>query len=306
MKANASAVLGNQISRCSLRRLKKKHKRSASSSPSSSSGRSSSSSSSSSSSRRRSKKKKKKKQKKSEQAGRRHRRVSSRESRRSQEDRSKKGGKEEEEEWYPVPPDTSATFLNRKEGPGFREEVEERRISQMHSQSAASDEDDSDSLDRGRKRRMSSRKSVSRSPEKGERVNRGKEGNRQDSRRSSMDEDTRRRTSCSSAETENSWKVSVTRLEGRRQERRNSSEVGRYKNSGWQEPPEGERVEKDGRKETADRESSRPEAGSSWRSEGPGGSVGPAGRPRKDLPSNLMDIFSQIAQFEKEKGLKPK
>lgn len=308
-EGNASAVLRKQISKCPLRRLKKKQKRSASSSPSSSSARSSSSSSSSSSSRRRSKKKKKRKQKKSEQASRRHRRVSSRESRRSEEDKNRKDGKEEEEEeWYPAPSDTSATFLNRKEGPGFQEEVEERRSSQLYSPSAASDEDGSDSLDRGRKRRdkeqerRSSRKSWSRSPEKGERANRGKEENRKDSRRSSIDENAKRRTSCSSAEAENSRKVNLNWLEGRR----NSSEGGRYKNSGWQEHPDSERVEKDGRKERAETDSSRSEAGSSSRSEGPGGSWTSAGRPRKDLPSNLLDIFSQIAQFEKEKGIKPK
>lgn len=290
-------------------RLKKKQKRSASSSPSSSSARSSSSSSSASSSRRRSKKKKKKKQKKSEQASRRHRRVSSRESRRSEEDKNKRDGREEEEEeeeeeWYPVPSDTSATFLNRKEGPGLKEEVGERRISLC----SLSDEDGSDSLDKGRKRRdkeqekrKSGRKSLSRSPEKGERLNRGKEENR----RSSTEENSRRRTSCCSSEDQNSQKVNISWSEGRRQERWNSSEGGRYKNSGWQEHPD-ERVEKDGRREQAEGESSRAGAGSSSRSEGPGGSWTAAGRPGKALPSNLLDIFSQIAQFEKEKGIKPK
>lgn len=282
-----------QIFKCHLRRLKKKQKRSASSSPSSSSARSSSSSSSSSSSRRRSKKKKKKKQKKSEQASRRHHRVSSRESRRS-----------EEEEWCPAPSDTSATFLNRRQGPGFEEELGERRISQMYFLSAASDEDGSDSLDKGRKRRdkeqdkrRSGRKTLSRSPEKGERANKVKEESRKDSRRSSIDESTRRRTSCSFAEAEYSRKVKVNRPEFRDQERRNSWEGGRYKNSGWQEHPHCERVEEDGRKERGERESSRLEAGSSSSS---------AGRPKKELPSSLLDIFSQIAQFEKEKGIKPK
>lgn len=282
-----------QIFKCLLRRLKKKQKRSASSSPSSSSARSSSSSSSSSFSRRRSKRKKKKKQKKSEQASRRHHRVSSRESRRS-----------EEEEWCPAPSDTSATFLNRRQGPGLEEEVGERRISHMYFLSAASDEDGSDSLDKGRKRRDkeqekwgSSRKTLSRSPEKGERANKVKEESRKDSRRSSIDESTRRRTSCSSAEAEYSRKVTVNRLECRGQERRNSWEGGRYKNSGWQEHPHSERVEEDGRKEGGERESSGLEAGSSSSS---------AGRPRKELPSSLLDIFSQIAQFEKEKGIKPK
>ncbi|CAF91308.1 unnamed protein product, partial [Tetraodon nigroviridis] len=143
-----------------------------------------------------------------------------------------------------------------------------------------------------RRRVKSSRKSLSGSPEKGERVNRGKEESRKDCRR---------RTSCSSAEAEPSW----NRLEGRRQERRNSSEGGRYKNSGGQEPPDNPRAERDGRREREE-ESSRAEAGSSSRSEGPGASWASAGRPRKELPSSLLDIFSQIAQFEKEKGIRPK
>lgn len=175
----------------------------------------------------------------------------------------------------------------------------ERRISQMCFLSAASDEDGSDSLDKGRKRRdkEQEKRRSSRSPEKGERANKVKEESRKDSRRSSIDESTRRRTSCSSAEAECSRKVKVKRLECRGQERRNSWEGGRDKNSGWQEHPHSERVEEDGRKERGERESSRLDAGSSSSS---------AGRPRKELPSSLLDIFSQIAQFEKEKGIKPK
>lgn len=166
----------------------------------------------------------------------------------------------------------------------------------MYFLSAASDEDGSDSLDKGRKRRDKEQEKR-RSPEKGERANKVKEESRKDSRRSSIDESTRRRTSCSSAEAEYSRKVKVNRLEFRGQERRNSWEGGRYKNSGWQEHPHSERVEEDGRKEGGEGESSRLEAGSSSSS---------AGGPRKELPSSLLDIFSQIAQFEKEKGIKPK
>lgn len=309
---NASAVLRKEMNKYLFHRMKKKQKRPASSSPSSSSTRSSSCSSSSSSSSRKRSKKKKKKKHKSEQGSRRHRRVSSRESRRSEEDKGKKDGEEEEEEWYPAPSNTSATFLNQKGGPGFQEEVEERRISHIYSLSAASDEDWSDSLYRGRKgrdkeqdKRKSSRNSLSRSPEKGERVNRWKEEFRKDARRSSIDEHTQRRTSCSSTEAENTWKVSVNQVEVRRQERRNSSEGGRYQSRAWQERQDSERVEKDGRKERAEKESSN-SGGSSSRSEGSGGSLTSASRPRKDLPSNLLDIFSQIAQFEKEKGIKPK
>lgn len=31
-----------------------------------------------------------------------------------------------------------------------------------------------------------------------------------------------------------------------------------------------------------------------------------AERPKKELPANLLDIFNQIAKFEKEKGVGPK
>lgn len=304
--------LAKTVSRYRLHRLKRKQKRSASSSPSSSpSSRSSSSSSSSSSSRRRSKKKKKKKRK-SEQGSRRHRRLSSRESRRSEEERGKKGGKEEEEEeWDPAPSDTSASFLNQKGGPGMEEGVEERRISQLYSLSA--DDYRSDSLYKGGKRRdkeqdkmKSSRNSPSRSPEKGERSNRGRDESRKDFRRSNVEENIKRRASCSSTEADNSQKVNVNQVEVRRPDRRSSCEGGRYRNRGWQELHDNGQMEKDGRQERAERESSRSGGGSSSRSEGPGASLSSAGRPRKDLPSNLLDIFSQIAQFEKEKGIKPK
>ncbi|TNM88168.1 hypothetical protein fugu_006389 [Takifugu bimaculatus] len=290
------------------KRLKRKQKRSASSSPSSSpSSRSSSSSSSSSSSRRRSKKKKKKKHK-SEQGSRRHRRVSSRESRRSEEERGRKDSKEEEEEeWYPAPSNTSASFLNRKGGPGLEEEVEERRSSQLYALSA--DYDRSDSLCKGRKRgdkEQDKMKSSRNSPERAERTNRGRDESRRDSRRSSIEEENRRRTSCSSTEAENSQKVNVNQVEVRRPDRRSSCEGGGYRNRGWQEHPDNGQMEKEGREERAERESSRSGGGSSSRSQGSGGSLTSAGRPRKDLPSNLLDIFSQIAQFEKEKGIKPK
>ncbi|KAG8003208.1 Tetratricopeptide repeat protein 14, partial [Nibea albiflora] len=111
-------------------------------------------------------KKKKKKRRRSERSSKRHSRISSRESsRRSEEGKSEKDRKEEEEdevEWYPAPPNTSATFLNQKGGPGFGEkdeeeieqkDSEERRISQLYSLSAASDGEESDSARGERKKR---------------------------------------------------------------------------------------------------------------------------------------------------------
>lgn len=331
-------------------RMKKKRKRSTSSSSSSSSSfRRNSSSSSSSSSRRRSKKKKKKR-KKSERASKRRRRISSRESRKSEEGKSGKERKEDEEEWYPVPPNTSATFLNQKGGLRFGERdeeeeveaknVEESRISQLYSLSAASDDEESDSSHQDRKRRnreedrkRTGKNSLGRSPKRVERRGRskektdesrerGKEDNRRDSnsrRRSSLDENIKRKVSCSSAESEhsrisdlkpeclgNSGSVSK-HLESRQDSsRRNSLDGGRYENKGQEESRE-----KDDRRRKVEVERRRSEGGSAS-SEGPRNqkhssltSV-PAGGPKKDLPSNLLNIFNQIAQFEKEKGVRPK
>ncbi|XP_035509081.1 tetratricopeptide repeat protein 14 [Morone saxatilis] len=338
------------------KRMKKKRKRSASSSPSSSTpsrrNSSSPSSSSSSSSRRRSKKKKKKRRR-SERGSKRHRRISSRDSRRS-EGKSEKDRKEEEEEeeveWYPAPPNTSGTFLNQKGGPGFGErdeEVveeknpEEKRITQLYSLSAASDDEESDSSRRERKRRdreegATKRKkgSLSRSPErrsksrerKDKSRERGKGDNRKDrrdsdsKRRSSLEEISKRRVSCSSAESEYSRKSNFKseylgnsgsapkHVESRMRHdssKRNSFDGGRYENI------EEARREKD-RKGKVEEERRRSDGGNSKRLEGVGnhkqsGLTSVAGeRAKKDLPTNLLDIFNQIAQFEKEKGVRPK
>ncbi|XP_037626606.1 tetratricopeptide repeat protein 14 isoform X1 [Sebastes umbrosus] len=348
------------------KRMKKKRKRSASSSsPSTTSSRNSSPSSSSSSSRRRSKKKKKKRRK-SERGSKRHRRISSRgSSRRSEEGKSERDRKEKEEdevEWYPAPPNTSATFLYQKGGPGFGEreeeevmekDAEDRRISQLYSLSAASGDEESDSSRRERKRRDSEesrtrrgKSSLSRSPEREERGSRsserrdksrdrGKEDNRKDrrdsdsKRRGSLDENRKRKVSCSSAESAYSRKSSSKseylgnsgsaskRVESRMRHdsyNRNSFGGGRHENRGREEIQEVEEAKrgKDSRKGKVEDDSSRSDAGNSKRSEGAGNhkqssltSV-PGGRPKTDLPSNLLDIFSQIAQFEKEKGVGPK
>ncbi|XP_070816734.1 tetratricopeptide repeat protein 14 isoform X1 [Chaetodon trifascialis] len=346
------------------KRMKKKRKRSASSSSSSSasSRRNSSSSSSSSSSRRRSKKKKKKRRR-SERGSKRHRRISSRESRRSEEGKSEEDRKEEEDEveWYPAPPNTTATFLNQKGGPRFEErdeegveekDTEERRISQLYSLSAASDEEESDSTRRERKRRdreegrtKRGKNSVSRSPERGvssrsrerreKSRERGKEDDRKDRRdsdsrrRSSLDDNRKRKVSCSSAESEysrksnfkseylgNSGSASKHTESRMRYDSKNSFHGGRCENRGREEIGEGDESqrERDGRKGKDEAESRRSEGGNSKRSDGGGNhnkqsaltSVPGGGGPKKNLPSNLLDIFNQIAQFEKEKGVRPK
>ncbi|XP_072245090.1 tetratricopeptide repeat protein 14 [Leuresthes tenuis] len=325
------------------KRMKKKRKRSNSSSSSSSSR---SSSSSSSSSRRRSKKKKKKKRRKSERGSKRHRRISSRESRRSLE--GKREEEEDEVEWIPAPPNTSATFLNQKGGPMFSggddEEVvgkdrEDKRISELYSLSAASEEEESDSSCRERRRestesRTKKRKnSRSKSPLREERRGRsrerrdksgerGKEDNRKDSdskMRNSLEENRTRKSSCSSAEVEylqkSSFRSEYSGNSGstskhpenrmrRHSSTRNSFDGGRYENRGRQEE-EDAKGEKESRKWRSEEESSTSHEGLSKRSESARNGQN-AVRPKKDLPANLLDIFDKIAQFEKEKGVNPK
>ncbi|KAM6939092.1 tetratricopeptide repeat protein 14 isoform 1-T2 [Lycodopsis pacificus] len=362
-KATSSQISAEKLRKIlkEEKRMKKKRKRSASSSSSSNtSSRNSSPSSSSSSSRRRSKKKKKKRRR-SERESKRHRRISSRESsRRSEEGKSEKDRKvkeEDEVEWYPAPPNTAATFLNQKGGPGFGEEEEEeeevmvkdaddRRISQLYSLSAASEDEESDSSRRENKRRDREERrknSLSRSPEREERGSResldksrerGREDNRKDrrdsdsKRRSSSDENRKRKVSCSPAESEYSRKSSFKseylgnsgsaskRVErGMRHDssKRNSFDGGRCESRGREEIQEVEEAgrEKDNRKgKVVD---GRSDVGNGKRPEGAGNhnrqssvtSV-PEGRATKDLPSNLLSIFNQIAQFEKQKGAGPK
>ncbi|XP_020510878.1 tetratricopeptide repeat protein 14 isoform X1 [Labrus bergylta] len=325
------------------KRMKKKRKRSASSSSSSSNSSQDSSSPSSTSSNRRRSKKKKKKRRRSERGSKRHSRISSRESRRSEEGKSERGRKEKEEdevEWYPAPPNTSATFLNQRGGPGSGEEeeveekdAEDRRISQLYSLSGASDDEESDSSHKERKRRDREESKAGKkknSEERGrgssERRNkskdRGKEDNRRDSdskRRSSLDGDRKRKVSCSSADSE------YLRRSGSKSEylansaskhpesrgrhdspRRNSFDGGRYENRGRGGIQEAEetRGEKDSFKGKPEEESSRSEERGSGNHKNKKSDF-PV-RPKKELPTNLLDIFSKIAQFEKEKGGRPK
>ncbi|KAM7387704.1 hypothetical protein PAMP_023925 [Pampus punctatissimus] len=317
------------------KQMKKKRKRSASSSLSSSSA-SGNSSLSSSSSRRRSKKKKKKRRR-SERENKHHRRVSSRESRRSEEGKSEKERKEREEEeleWYPAPPNTSATFLNQKEGLEFgdrdEEEVEEkmkeeevredRRISQLYSLSAASEDEESDSSRRERKkgdreesRPRRRRNTLSQSLEREERSGERKDDNRRNSdskKRSGLDENKKRKVSCSSVESEYSQKSSFkSEYSGNSgsaskysERRRSSFNGGRYKNKVREDIWEVEEVkmEKESKKGRSKEESGSRSGGAS--SKGLDSDV----TPKKELPANLLDIFNQIAQFEKEKGVRPK
>ncbi|XP_023810134.1 tetratricopeptide repeat protein 14 isoform X2 [Oryzias latipes] len=287
------------------KRMKKKKKRATSSSPSSSSSRCSSSRSSSS---RKRSKKKKKRRRKSERGSKRHRRISSRESRKSEEDRKEK--EDEEAECYPEPPNTSATFLNQ----------------------TASEEDDSDSSRRETKRRDGAERRTrtdeqSRSPQGRGRsrerklsIERGRDDYRKDSesqRRSSFEENQARKSSSSSAEVEHSRKSSFLpeysgnscsaskQLERRMSQdssSRNSFDGGRYENRGKKEEEPVKR-EKEAGKERSEVEGHT----SGWGKVNAGSQNGQSGTgPKKELPANLLEIFNQIAQFEKKKGSQAK
>lgn len=251
---------------------------------------------------------------------------------RSEEGKSAKDRKEDEEvEWYPAPPNTSATFLNQTGGLGFGERDEEeaeeekgKRMNQLYL-SGALDDEESDSSRRGGKRRDMEKDGTRKgenSSEKAERRStstdrreRSKERGKEDRR------DSKRRVSCSSAESEYSRKPNVKsefvskQLESRTihgASKRNSFEYGRYENRGRVEIREIKEAEKDDRKRSGQEESGRSERRDGLRSVGDGNHEQggltslPAGRPKKDLPSNLLDIFNQIAQFEREKGVRPK
>ncbi|KAE8293912.1 Tetratricopeptide repeat protein 14 [Larimichthys crocea] len=252
-------------------------------------------------------KKKKKKRRRSERGSKRHSRISSRESsRRSEEGKSEKDRKEEEEdevEWYPAPPNTSATFLNQKGGPVFGErdeeeveqkDAEERRISQLYSLSAASDDEESDYSRRERKKKdieegkrgKNERHSRDKSRERWKEDNRKDRRDSDSKRRSSLDENRKRKVSCSSADSEYSRKSSFKseylgnsrsaskHLDGRVRHdssKRNSFDGGRYENRGQEEIWDVEEAKRDkDRKGRVEEESSRSERGNGKQSEGAG------------------------------------
>ncbi|XP_061739821.1 tetratricopeptide repeat protein 14 isoform X1 [Nerophis ophidion] len=313
------------------KRMKRKRKRS-SPSPSTSPSSRNSSTSSSSSDHRRSKKKKKKKRR-SQRESKRHRRLSSRESSRRSEDgkcgkRRKEKEEDEELEWYPEPPNTSATFLNQKGGRGFgvMDEEEEGEASRkgkagngaricLYSLSGTSEDEGSECPSHSGsnykvKVESSSRtmKSSSGSPERTMRRNsshRSVERGNEDKRRRSLDE-RKRKISCSSSESLYSRKPADAEHSGHCGQskgfpRRSSlgSEMsesrGWEKEEAWEETCRGkDRAEE----EKVDRGRSESEQG--------GEILVPGGKAKKDLPANLLDIFNQIAKFEKDKGVRPK
>nr|XP_057929704.1 tetratricopeptide repeat protein 14 isoform X1 [Doryrhamphus excisus] len=313
------------------KRMKRKRKRSASSSSSSSSSRSTSTSSSSSDHRR--SKKKKKKKRRSQRESKRHRRLSSRDSnRRSEEGKGVKKRKEKEEEdeeleWYPEPPNTSATFLNQKGGQGFGvmdeeddkarqkgKDVHTPRIC-LYSLSASDDEESECPSHIGKNNRNQSestsrrKKSSSPSPERSksrdssyrsiERANEDKRRTSGTERRSSLDE-RKRKVSCSSSESVYTRKPMKTEFS-----RRSSLGGERYETQGWEQD---ERQKEKGRSKEAggDEVDGKQSDASDMQAEHGAEILAPAGRAKKDLPANLLDIFNQIAKFEKNKGVRPK
>lgn len=235
-------------------------------------------------------------------------------------------------------------FVERGETEAEEKDAEEKRTSQLYSLLGCSDDDESDSTHRGRKKRDrgkdgTRRRTNSQSQERAERMSgsrerkdrsreRGKDNGRKDrrdsgSRRSSLGEDRKRKVSCSSAESEYSRKSGVKsehfgssaskQVEsGMRRDtsRRMSFDDGRYENMrGHEEIQQVEtaRGEKGGRKGRVQEEGSRSETADGVGSlKHSGLTSAPGGGPKRELPSNLMDIFNQIAQFEKEKGVRPK
>lgn len=243
-------------------------------------------------------------------------------------------------EWYPAPSNTSATFLNQVGGLGFglrdEEQVEgkdadDRKSFKLYSLSAASEEEESDSSQRERKgrdreesRTKKTKSSLSRSPDREkirsrsrERRNRSRDGDRKKDRRSSDSKrrsslDEKRKLSCSSGELEYSGRKSSYRPEhsgnstSKHPENRNDSSSRNLfeENRGRLEVHGADQVKRE--KESRMEEGTIPDQGHSKK-----GSAGNQNEQcsmgaKKDLPANLLDIFNQIAQFEKEKGVKPK
>ncbi|XP_077573513.1 tetratricopeptide repeat protein 14 [Stigmatopora nigra] len=287
------------------KRMKRKRKRSTSSSSSSTEY----SSSSSSSSRRRSKKKKKRKRK-SGREGKRHRRLSREGSKRSDEGkRVKKREEDEEHEWYPAPDNTSATFLNKQAWENFgaldEEQGETSKKSKedngpiicMYSLSESSgDEECEFSSHRGRETKDKEgkrRKSCSVSSDESNRSKSSqwcKERGNEDKgysypKRSSLDE-RNRKVSCSSSESAFSRKY-VSR---RNSFRGDEDEPNKEKDFSAEE--EGPAWNSSNAAEVQDEQCEEISV--------------PEGRSKKDLPPDLLNIFNQIAKFQKEKGIAPK
>uniref|UniRef100_A0A1A8CQG0 Tetratricopeptide repeat domain 14 n=1 Tax=Nothobranchius kadleci TaxID=1051664 RepID=A0A1A8CQG0_NOTKA len=281
-------------------------------------------------------KKRKKKRRKSE-SGRKHRR-----SKAGKRGKNPKEKEEDEVEWYPAPPNTSATFLNQKGGPMFGGDEDEavgrasedRRVSRLYSLSAASEEEASDSSHRERKKRDrkdswtgKSKISRGRSPQMEEKRGRSwdqsRERRKEDIRKGRRDSDSKRRSSLedskarnlssssaelefsrtSSFQSDYSGNPSFTSRCPEKRTRHDSSTRSsfsglRVENKKRQDPEEAEKEEESrGRRAEEESLKTKPETDGNLNGQNDAGA-------KKSLPSNLLDILNQIAQFEKEKGVK--
>ncbi|KAJ7992892.1 hypothetical protein DPEC_G00266790 [Dallia pectoralis] len=290
------------------KRMKRRRKRSSSSStsPSSSSDRSSSG---------HRKSKKKRKHRRSSGGGKCQRRVSSRDN------RNVTGN---EEEWYPAPPNTSASFLDQKPGvfdvsdrpeeePDQRPSKTRNSAHSLNSSTSVSAnapdnrgrfEDDpfdlsplraDGSKEKGIWDKASGREVNGREREtsRGRRVSQEDHIGPQEIPRSS-EKDKNRRTS-SSTSSEHSSKSSRNDLPSlSRISTSRRSDSGSYCSA-----------DRDNREENR---GIRRSDGGDYRSppySSRNGKARAGGSQKKELPSNLLDLFSQIAQFEKEKCIKP-
>ncbi|XP_051929516.1 tetratricopeptide repeat protein 14-like [Hippocampus zosterae] len=264
------------------KRMKRKRKRSTSSSSSSSSA------SSLSSSRRRAKKKKKKKRKSA--------RGSKRRASRRRSDEGKRGRKrkedDEEDEWYPAPPDTSATFLDQKTWEAFGATDEEEDVGGpstkpkdangpricLYSLSPSS-EDDDDVCEwpshPARERSRQSRSASSGAEEDG----RTRSSERRTADQRSCVDERKRRVSCSSADSAYSRKLGPGNDFSKDQTLPEEGKAAEGQ-AGWSQSDQA-RVRAEQEEEISL----------------------PQGRSKEDLPANLLDIFQQIAKFQKEKGI---
>ncbi|KAI4902086.1 hypothetical protein NFI96_014700 [Prochilodus magdalenae] len=266
------------------KRMKKKRRRSDSSYEMTSSSESSSENSSPSSSRKKSKKRKHKRRRSSHSSKKRKRRLSSRDNRTPE-------AEEKEDEEYPLPANTSASFIDQKQALASLLAEETGGEDGRKSDAKSRGEDDGrgrcedDPFDH-----------KSRGQHDGPGVNGHKHRHKSDDnhsgrKESSCDFPRSRKDSSSSAYSEQSRKSDrASRDESTQARGQGRSEVSRY--------------DRRDREDYADRRSSRGSEGSERRLSTGDGSRSSDGGSKKALPANLQDIFNKIAEFEKERKQK--
>ncbi|XP_030647134.1 tetratricopeptide repeat protein 14 [Chanos chanos] len=296
------------------KRMKKKRKRSSSSSSTSSSS-SSSSRGSYSSGRKKSKKRKRKRKRSSHSYKKRHRRISSRDEKST----------EEEVEWYPAPADTSASFINQTQAMAKlledKSESGDRRLSQSregarsHSFGSTSgvetmeekrgrfEDDPFDRSPRGKERVQHSKQSTGSKHRSSSKVN----GRERESHRKSEEGHSGggSRPECSGISSKSRRYSSSSA--GSEYSRKSGHSVDPPSRDSNYRGSEGRQCDLTYRTDRSDSKDSRRTGVNYGRSScdvSQDNKTMVEGGQRKELPSNLLDIFSQIAQFEKEKRQK--